>query len=308
MFIDKFWDTIAGDLADEWTARLAGPALVFWGGGLLVWISRFGWEPLLTWLASFDTAQYLLLVSGGILLLAISNALMIWLQLSLLRFLEGYWQGPLYRLRFFIARRWVTRHVNNLRTNWRALVDKGLDKLSDEERAKYAWLDAERATYPVDPRDYLPTQVGNVLRAAETYSSVRYGLELSTIWPRLWLLLPTETQKEITEARKQLNEATGLFWWAILFTVWVVWAWWVPIVAYAAAVIAMWRIISAAEVYAVLIRTAFDLHRFALYKQMEWSPPTDLKNEKDDGERLTNYLFRGEFTPPPENPHPLGAT
>jgi hypothetical protein len=46
--------------------------------------------------------------------------------------------------------------------------------------------------------------------------------------------------------------------------------------------------------YGELLRAAYDLHRFALYEQLRWQPPTAAADEKALGERLTVYLFRGE--------------
>ena len=33
----KFWDELTEGLAGQWTAQKLGPALAFWGGGLLAW-------------------------------------------------------------------------------------------------------------------------------------------------------------------------------------------------------------------------------------------------------------------------------
>ncbi len=53
----------------------------------------------------------------------------------------------------------------------------------------------------------MPTALGNLLRSAEEYPLVRYGLETAVCWPRLWLLLPSATQETLTRARQSLNDA-----------------------------------------------------------------------------------------------------
>jgi hypothetical protein len=51
--------------------------------------------------------------------------------------------------------------------------------------------------------------------------------------------------------------------------------------------------IVAAGVYGDLVRSAFDLHRFDLYRALAWPLPENLDNERQLGMQLTTYLFRG---------------
>lgn len=52
------------------------------------------------------------------------------------------------------------------------------------DRALVARLERRRHHRPVAPADYLPTPFGNVLRAAETRPTLRYGLDSLVVWPR----------------------------------------------------------------------------------------------------------------------------
>jgi len=289
----KFWDRLAEGLAGKWTAQALGPALAFWGGGLLAWAWRYGWQALMDGLEALDnTAAYVALAVGGLLLLAASAAAVEWLQPTVLRLAEGYWPPPFQRLRFALARR-VQARLGEKESRWQALADVAPERRTAEQRAEYVRLDAELARYPVDPRHLLPTRLGNVLRAAEEYPQVRYGLVTSVCWPRLWLLLPQETRQTLSEARQRINSAARFFVYSVLFVAWTVWAWWAAPVGVVAAAAAYWGMISAAGVYGDLLRAAFDLHRFALYERLRWRSPSSPAEEVACGQRLSEYLFRG---------------
>jgi hypothetical protein len=71
----NFWDELAKGLAGQWTAQKLGPALAFWGGGLLAWAWRFGWAPLINWLVGLNNiAAYVALAVAGLVLLTASSA------------------------------------------------------------------------------------------------------------------------------------------------------------------------------------------------------------------------------------------
>jgi hypothetical protein len=107
----------------------------------------------------------------------------------------------------------------------------------------------------------MPTLLGNLLRAVEEYPGRRYGLDAVVCWPRLYLLLPEATQKEIGAVRERLNESTRLLAWSLLFLVWTIWQWW-ALLGLVVAWLAYRGMVIAAGVYGDLVRAAFDLHRF----------------------------------------------
>jgi len=291
----KFWDELAEGLAGRWAAQALGPALVFWGGGLLAWVwhTGRGWQRLTNRLAAVDhPAAYVALAVGGLLVLAASSAVGSWLQLPVLRLLEGYWPWPFRRLRFWLARR-VVKRLEKKEEEWQTLVAIEPEERGAEQQAEYARLDAQLARYPVDPRHLMPTRLGNILRAAEEYPLVRYGLTTGICWPRLWLAIPKEARDTLSQARQRLNGAARLFVWGLLFAVWTVWAWWAVPAALVVAVAAYWGMLHAAGVYGDLVRSAFDLYRFALYEQVRWPLPDEPQREDVAGRQLSEYLFRG---------------
>ena len=291
----KFWDKLAEGLAGRWTAQALGPALAFWCGSLLAWASHpsHDWQQLADWLIALDhPAAYIALAVGGLFLLTASSEAMNWLQLPVLRFLEGYWPGPLRNLRFKLAHRFEKR-IQQKEERWQQLAGLDPNKRTAIQQSDYVHLDAELACYPVDSRYLMPTKLGNLLRSAEQYPRVRYGLAISVCWPRLWLLLPEETQTTLAEARQKLDGATRFLVWSLLFAVWTAWAWWAILVAIVGAAAAYWGALTAAGIYGDLLRAAFDLHRYALYKQMRWPLPSTPADETTCGRQLGEYLFRG---------------
>jgi len=294
--IEAFWKEIGESLAGKWATRVLAPAFAFWAGGLLAYADRYGWTRLACWWTARSTPEQAAVLVGGLLLVAFTASVVEGGQETVLRMVEGYWPPPLWWLRFALARRWEKR-VRQMEERWQALAERCEGdpvRLPPREQAEYARLDVERIRLPADPAHLMPTRVGNLLRAAEEYPQVRYGLAAGVCWPRLWFLLPKEVREEIGGARGRLDEATRLFAWGLLFVVWAVWAWWAIPVGVVVALLAYRGMVTAALIYGELIRSAFDLYRFALYEALKWPLP-DRAEEVAAGRRLTEYLHRGTW-------------
>ena len=142
----------------------------------------------------------------------------------------------------------------------------------------------------------MPTKLGNILRAAEEYP-LRYGLDISTTFPRLWLLLPESNQKELTEARRMMDFRVELMIWEVLLLVWLIFC---PLLLIPVAVIVIGIallisyqfVMDAAKVYADLIRATYDLHRFDLYKQLCWPIPNAPNEEEACGKALQKFIYQ----------------
>ena len=157
---------------------------------------------------------------------------------------------------------------------------------------RLARLQAEITAYPNDDL-LMPTQTGNLLRAAEAYPQMRYGLDLFNVWPRLWLALPKSIQDELAAARKALDEQTQLLIWGVLFSAWSGLTWWALLPSLVIAVVGVRGMYQAAGVYAQLIRAAFDLYRFELYRQAAWPCRQKPCDEEVEGRKLDEFLRRG---------------
>ena len=289
----KFWDKLAEGLAGTWNAQSLTPALAFWGGVVFAWLWRYDSKLLHNFLNNVDMRKGIALIVGGLFLLVVSSGIVAWLQLPLLRLAEGYWPSPFKALRFKLVA-CLNQRLEAKEQHWQILAAKERQGiLESREWEEYARLDAKLATYPIDPRRRLPTRLGNLLRAAEEHAYQRYGLEITVVWPRLWLVLPEVTRTELTHARQTLDERVGLLIWGLLFSLWGGLAWWAVPIGLLVALGAYWGVWTAAGIYAELLRSAFDLHRFALYEALRWSYPSKTVEERLQGEQLTQYLFRG---------------
>jgi hypothetical protein len=213
------------------------------------------------------------------------------LTLPVLRLAEGYWPRPFRGLRFRLAGR-VSRRLNKKEERWQKLRAK-LDKCTAAQQDEYALLDAELAAYPVNPKMLLPTRLGNVLRAAEEYPFLRYGLEITVVWPRLWLVLPDGVRDDAGAARQSLNERIQMMIWSLLFTGWCLRNAWTLPIGLLAALAAYRSAVVAAGVYGELLRAAFDLYRPKVYEALRWELPEAPGTEAASGIALTQYLFRG---------------
>lgn len=292
MFMSKFSEKLAEGLAGQWTAQTFGPAFVFWAGGVMAWTYQNGWNALESRLSAFtSTPACIALAIGGVLLIAISGTMMQWLQTPAIRWAEGYWPRPFHWLRPLLARR-LKRRLNSKEERWDELANIPEENRSTEQHAELIHLDTLLSRYPIDERLLMPTSVGNLLRAAEEYPYVRYGLDAIVCWPRMWLLMPAETLESLSEAREQLSACARVMLWSIIFPVWTLWADWAAL-SLLIFPMAYLKMVSAADTYGALIRAAFDLHRFKLYEALKWPLPPGPEEEAEWGKELNNYLSHG---------------
>ena len=294
----KFWDSLAEGLAGTWNARLLLPAFAFWGGGLLAWVWRSGWSDLQTFLNNTGEALGISLAVGLLVLLGVSGWLVQQFTRTALRLAEGYWPPPFRKWGYSRAGK-ISAKIEAKKERWNDLAIKAQDPegggLSVKAYNEYTRLDASVVmNYPRQVKLFLPTRLGNILRAAEEYPAVRYGLETRITWPRLWLLLPEEARQELAGARAGLDERARYMVWGLLFAAWSVWAWWAVPVALAAAAASYLGMVQAAGVYGELLRSAYDLYRFEIYKALRWELPPMPCDEEIHGRELTRYLHRGQ--------------
>jgi hypothetical protein len=177
-----------------------------------------------------------------------------------------------------------------------------------ERLAKYGRLERARGRRPSRPEFYMPTKVGNILRAAETRPRDKYGLDSVAVWPRLWLTLPDSTRQEITAARAAVDGAVAASIWGILFLVFIPWTVLaVPVgLAVCAVAVLAWLPLRA-QAFGELVVAAFDVHRTALYQQLRWPLPASPKDERLQGRLLSTYLQKGSHQPEPVFSPPPGG-
>ena len=290
----NFWDKIAENLAGEWQAQMSAPALAFWGGGLILYCARNGWDGLTNLIASWNSAQGIAALVAAFVLIILSTALMNQFSMMLKRWLEGYWRGPfgaLANIRIQVIKKKIDK--NEERWNWLA-KRKISGEINTRQLQEYALLDYKLGNFPVDHNWLMPTVLGNLMRAAEEHPLNHYGLEINITWPRLWLLLPEDAKKEVSRSRNQLDQAVQIFSWALLFCVWSIWNPWAAIIGLLLAILFYQAVIQAAGAFGQILKSVYDLYRFSLYENLHWPIPTSPADEISHGKDLTNYLHRAE--------------
>ncbi len=301
--LTKFWEGVGESLAEKWLS-LIGPALVFWAGGIYFWV---GWDELKNLskdLVALDVIQQIALLVGLFLLLSASATLIQRLSFPLLRLLEGYWAFPFHWLAVLLTK-WQKFWIKRLEKRWQRLIKKRSESdLSLLEKRRYADVERKLHYTPTDPKNIMPTKLGNILRMAETQPRHKYGLDAVVCWPRLWLLLPDSIQEQLSQSRQTLNGSVELWAWGILFTLWSFKTWWALPIGLLWAWIAYQLALNSAMTYADLIEATFDTHRWALYRSLHLDLPENAKDEPELGKKVTGYLWRGITAGTIEFKHP----
>ncbi len=283
------------------------PAFLF--GALLFFTA--GWS--LPWLG-YTAADYFRL--EGLPLAAVTLGLLLLITLAayllqaftrpLIRTYEGYW--PWRRVQA-LGIRWQARRWQALRRARDLAAQAG-------DRRRYAHLQA-RLYRDFPPREdrILPTRLGNVLRAAEDYSTTRYGLDGVFWWPRLEPLLPEALQERLDAAFAALvallNLATlsGLAALLLLVNL-ALWAlgrlppnagamalsWAGGAVGFLVVGYTIYRAaVAQARSYGELIRVAYDAHRFRILDALHIPRPASPVEEHDLWRRLTRWLYQQDL-------------
>jgi hypothetical protein len=291
--LTSFWQGVGTKLAERWVAALA-PSMVFWGIGLAVTGLDAGS------LAARPPAVQVLVLAGALLLVSASALLVRRLVFPLTRLLEGYGWPVSARGRLLV--RAGKRHdalekdYQRVNTRLESRELKPFDRLELLEARSRLELDLRRFPDEPDteaPQRLMPTRLGNILRAAESRPADKYGLDAVVCWPRLWLVLPEESRKELGAARTAMDNAVAAMIWSALLLAWTPWTWW-ALVGPGAAFLTyrLWLLDRAAD-YGELVESAFDVHRGALYAALRWPLPAAPDQERALGESLTSYLWRG---------------
>jgi hypothetical protein len=282
-----------GFLDKRFVLNVALPALGFWGGLALLAAGGAGWGSAAHWWSARTGFEQTLLVGAAIAGLLLFSYLASGLVTPLTRLWEGYWPGgPDSKL----AGWRISRH----RGRWNAL------DLTDD-------IDYMRRFYgfPVRKADVLPTRLGNVLRAAEDYpgDDERYGMDAVFYWPRLYLVLPSDTRSLAEGYRSGLDRMILLASLAVAFppaalvvlafarTSWL--AWWIATaVSVLVGMAGYLGAVSAAVAFGDVLRSCFDNYRRTLLAQLGMIPPSTLEEERKLWATLKQQLYqRGSNDP-----------
>jgi hypothetical protein len=298
--MNKFWEGIGSGLSAQWVQQLFGPAFLFWGGGLLIYIYKESdFYTVWNWISSRDTPSQVAFLLIGAFVLLISSKLMEQLRFPFLRLLEGYWVWPFNYVSLPLVKlqRWMIQRDRNA---WNELMNKWeIAPLSASERDELSRLEVNGHYAPSDLNDCMPTSLGNILKAAEATPHHKYGLDAVICWPRLWLLLPKETREILGNARQSMDAIVELWAWGLVFLVWTVWWPMSIIISLIWMIVAYLLAVQSAKTFSDLLESAFDLHRWSLYESVRWNVPAQSgEDEVNYGQKLTEYLWRGTTNKP----------
>ncbi|MFI7316823.1 hypothetical protein [Streptomyces venezuelae] len=109
-------------------------------------------------------------------------------------------------------------------------------------------------------KPHRPTWTGDRMHAVTLRLAQDLALDLATVWPALWQLLPDAPRQQIEATREALDRAATLAAWAVLYALLAVW-WW-PALPLAAATFltAKLRIRGATDAYARLVEASVYLY------------------------------------------------
>ncbi|MEU4541497.1 hypothetical protein AB0G15_42375 [Streptosporangium sp. NPDC023825] len=108
-------------------------------------------------------------------------------------------------------------------------------------------------------RPQRPTWIADRLHAADQRLYQAYDLDLTSAWPRLWLIIPDTARTELTTAHNAYSTAARLAGWAILYLP-LAWWWWPALPITAVLTMTAWiRARTAIAVLADLVEATVDL-------------------------------------------------
>jgi hypothetical protein len=313
--LESVWKNAGESSGRNWLMAAVMPSLIFWGACGLVYCGVvYGWaQTAIWWEGQTDTLRTLLLIGSGIVIIVTAFGLELF-GITLLRLAEGYWENIL--LIGKPLQKWLRRRFNKPHTRWDELSKKltardhpelwkGSNKkkpenITNDEEIEFKRLDRQLHDLPPEEQ-MMPTRLGNILRSAELYPLVHYGLDSVVVWSRLYPILPDGFRRQIDDSRNALDAAVRLYFLAFLFS--IIWAVeaallysWLLIIITLSGLFIAWLIwysaLGAAAVYGELIRSVFDLHRFDLYRALRLPMPANTEKERRLGEQITLFLWR----------------
>lgn len=205
------------------------------------------------------------------------------------------WPSPLRRLAAWRTTRRSRRWARVART-WHRHREDATRALVRGQRTdpapRHAAHQAMIRTAPEEPER--PTWSGDRLNAVAVRLERDQHLDLATLWPHLWLILPEEVRTEITTARQALTRATTLTAWALLCVPLTAWWWPAALITAALALTGRARTRTATDTYALLLEAATRVYTRDLADRLGLDSNEPLSPET--GDALTRHLSP---SPPP---------
>lgn len=169
---------------------------------------------------------------------------------------------------------WPLKWLHRLQY-WRMRRDiNRLPEDGDKRGMKEYWM---RRRYAPDPQKVMPTQLGNILRAFESYANHVYGMDSITMWFRLSAVIPKDYRDQIADAESSVYAMLNLsFVLAVVAGEVLVetknilspYVWPGPLAILLSYICYRAACSSARRDWGEYVRAAFDLYRLDLLKQL----------------------------------------
>ena len=174
------FNEVSGLLDRRFLLNIFFPSLIFWGLLIVVILVMQGnvTDAIKIWEQQSSLLKTLALIALVAWVIFFSSILSSQIT-TLLRFYEGYWTFPL------------GHHLKKSGKRWYGYRLESLNQRIDANKNAPCYQDIY-LFYPGRHRldELMPTRLGNILKNAEVYPKLRYGIDSVLIWPRLYPLLP----------------------------------------------------------------------------------------------------------------------
>lgn len=295
---------VAGISSPRFTRNAFLPSLVFSAGLLaVVCASTSGISDAVTWWNDRSSTVQFALAAGGVIWTYLVANVVANQWRAIVRLFEGYW-GPGHWLRNAAVSWHQARRADSLERLERAAQAHRNNEVDAEN---VIWDSIFYYEYPASTSTpLLPTRLGNILRAGESYPFDRYGVDGPVVWPRLFPLLPEKVVESTAQARADMEFSLVISFLAISFAllsftlVLVLDAnLWLGAGCYVGGLMIGWlgyrSSLAPATVYSEQTRACFDLYRFDLLDQLHLTRPISPAEEAALWAKVNALLF--ENTP-----------
>lgn len=291
--LTTFLDKASGLLEKQFLLGWWFPVLVAGAAGLLIGIWPCGLAAALDWWATHEGLTQTWMLLGALFAVTLVAFLLQAFSRPLVQLYEGYWP---------IEWRQEYLRLTGLRERWEGWRQARREAAVSGEWPNYASLqDRLYHHYPSEAGRLLPTRLGNVLRAAEDYATIAYGMDTPFWWPRLAPLLPDDIQKAIRDALTPMLMLLNLASLAVLLelvgTVYLAMhqRWWAALAVLVLCPAVAWLsyegAVTQGRAYGQTIRAAVDLHRFDLLSALHIPLPADPGEERQIWAQLAAWLY-----------------
>jgi hypothetical protein len=248
-------------------------------------------EPVRAAAARLGLSAWTAVLAGSVLL----GLLMFMFARPLTRFLEGYYIKP-EALRGWLVKRQTSRWT----AIWTAIADERTD-VESRARKTEAWR-----LFPREEQFILPLQLGNALRAGETYGWTQYGLSTPNFWFHLTSIAEDETRGSLEQLRSQLDQLVAWTWLsmgsllgaAAVFAFTWGWTYLLLAVAFGAVAHLFYRqSVASAGVYSACLCHLVDCLRGSLAEALGLRLPADIAKERELWRAVNDYATFGDGWP-----------